>query len=109
VYKELTGGGHAIRLWSDCTCWGGAVERAASFSTASAAADAGRQAEPEVSDARPIQRFNLASFDPAQLANGEKLRRAADWAYQDCGMQCRRLGEPLDTHRRTMSVHHVGA
>ena len=24
-------------------------------------------------------------------------------------MQCRRPGEPFDTHKRTMSVHHLGA
>jgi hypothetical protein len=35
-------------------------------------------------------------------------KNAADWRCQDCGMQCRRPGEPFDTHRRTMSVHHVG-
>ena len=37
------------------------------------------------------------------------IKVAADWICQDCGMQCRRPGEPFDTHRRTMSVHHLGA
>lgn len=37
------------------------------------------------------------------------VKVAADWRCQDCGMQCRRPGEPFDTHRRTMGVHHVGA
>jgi hypothetical protein len=37
------------------------------------------------------------------------IKVAADWICQDCGMQCRRPGELFDTHRRTMSVHHVGA
>lgn len=37
------------------------------------------------------------------------VKDAADWICQDCGMQCRRPGEPFDTHRRTMSVHHLGA
>lgn len=37
------------------------------------------------------------------------IKDAADWICQDCGMQCRRPGEKLDTHRRTMSVHHLGA
>lgn len=36
------------------------------------------------------------------------VKTAADWICQDCGMQCRRPGEPFDTHRRTMSVHHLG-
>lgn len=34
-------------------------------------------------------------------------KNAADWKCQDCGMQCRRPGEPFDTHKRTMSVHHL--
>lgn len=37
------------------------------------------------------------------------IKEAAGWRCQDCGMQCRRPGEPFDTHRRTMSVHHLGA
>lgn len=36
-------------------------------------------------------------------------KEAAGWRCQDCGMQCRKPGEPFDTHRRTMSAHHVGA
>lgn len=38
-----------------------------------------------------------------------RVKEAAGWICQDCGMQCRRPGEPFDTHKRTMSVHHVGA
>lgn len=37
------------------------------------------------------------------------VKVAADWRCQDCGMQCRRPGEKFDTHKRTMSVHHLGA
>jgi 5-methylcytosine-specific restriction endonuclease McrA len=37
------------------------------------------------------------------------VKKAADWRCQDCGMQCRRPGEAFDTHKRTMSVHHMGA
>lgn len=36
------------------------------------------------------------------------IKEAADWICQDCGMQCRTPGEPFDTHKRTMSVHHIG-
>lgn len=36
------------------------------------------------------------------------VKEATDWICQDCGMQCRRPGEAFDTHRRTMSVHHLG-
>lgn len=46
-----------------------------------------------------------ADWDAIALA----VKEAADWYCQDCGMQCRRPGEPFDTHRRTMSVHHLGA
>lgn len=39
-----------------------------------------------------------------EIARG--IKDAADWVCQHCGMQCRRPGEPFDTHRRTMSVAH---
>jgi 5-methylcytosine-specific restriction endonuclease McrA len=34
------------------------------------------------------------------------VKRRADWKCQECGKPCRRAGEPLDTHRRTLTVHH---
>lgn len=37
-----------------------------------------------------------------------RIKAAAGYICQDCGRQCRRPGEPFDTHRRTMSVHHIG-
>lgn len=30
----------------------------------------------------------------------------ADWKCEECGLQCRRPGEPFDTHRRTLTVSH---
>ena len=44
-----------------------------------------------------------ADWDVLALA----IKEASDWICQDCGMQCRRPGEPFDTHKRTMSVHHI--
>lgn len=38
-----------------------------------------------------------------------RIKEAAAWICQDCGMQCQRPGEAFDTHKRTMSVHHLGA
>lgn len=35
------------------------------------------------------------------------IKEAADWVCGDCGRQCRRPDEPFDTHKRTMSVHHI--
>lgn len=46
-----------------------------------------------------------ANWDAVAL----RIKVAADWICQDCNMQCRRPGEAFDTHRRTMSVHHLGA
>ena len=44
-------------------------------------------------------------------ANWEKLSRIvkdeADWKCEECGMQCRRPGEPFDTHKRTLTVAHL--
>jgi hypothetical protein len=35
------------------------------------------------------------------------IKEGCGWVCQCCGMQCRRPGEPFDTHRRTMSVAHL--
>ena len=34
------------------------------------------------------------------------IKDAADWQCQQCGQQCRRPGEPFDTHARTLTVAH---
>lgn len=35
------------------------------------------------------------------------VKDAAGWKCEECGKQCRKPGEPLDTHRRTLTVHHI--
>lgn len=35
------------------------------------------------------------------------VKEAAAWCCETCGRQCRRLGEPFDTHRRTLTVAHI--
>ena len=35
------------------------------------------------------------------------VKNAADWKCQECGKQCRRPGEPFDTHKLTLTVAHV--
>ena len=35
------------------------------------------------------------------------VKEAAGWTCQACGKQCRKPGEKLDTHRRTLTVHHI--
>ena len=35
------------------------------------------------------------------------VKDAADWKCQNCGKQCRRPGEPFDTHRNTLTVAHL--
>lgn len=35
------------------------------------------------------------------------VKDAADWKCQKCGKQCRRPGEPFDTHKRTLTVAHL--
>ena len=35
------------------------------------------------------------------------IKEAADWKCQKCGKQCRRPGEPFDTHKRTLTVAHL--
>jgi hypothetical protein len=35
------------------------------------------------------------------------VKDSADWVCSICGKQCRRPGEPFDTHRRTLTVAHL--
>ena len=34
------------------------------------------------------------------------VKELAGWKCQQCGKQCRKPGEPLDSHTRTLTVHH---
>ncbi len=40
-----------------------------------------------------------------EIATGVKER--SGWKCEICGMQCRKPGEPFDTHRRTLTVMHL--
>jgi 5-methylcytosine-specific restriction endonuclease McrA len=35
------------------------------------------------------------------------VKEAVGWRCQECGRQCRRPGEPFDTHVRTLTVAHL--
>ncbi len=35
------------------------------------------------------------------------VKTAAGWRCAACGMKCREPGETFDTHRRTLTVHHI--
>ena len=35
------------------------------------------------------------------------IKEAAGWKCESCGKQCRKPGEPFDTHRRTLTVAHI--
>ena len=35
------------------------------------------------------------------------VKEAAGWVCQNCGKQCRKPGEPFDTHKRTLTVAHL--
>ena len=37
----------------------------------------------------------------------EEKKEAAGWKCERCGMQCRKPGEKFDTHKRTLTVHHI--
>lgn len=36
-----------------------------------------------------------------------EIKDSAGWKCQSCGMQCRKPWEPFDTHKRTLTVHHI--
>lgn len=35
------------------------------------------------------------------------VKEKAGWCCQNCGRQCRKPGEPFDTHKRTLTVAHL--
>jgi 5-methylcytosine-specific restriction endonuclease McrA len=36
-----------------------------------------------------------------------EVKNAAGWRCAGCGMKCREPGEKFDTHKRTLTVHHI--
>ena len=52
----------------------------------------------------PVKRW-MYPIDWEQRAR--EVKQAARWRCQRCGKQCRRPGEPFDTHKRTLTVAHV--
>lgn len=36
-----------------------------------------------------------------------RIKESADWKCQKCGKQCRKPGDPFDTHRNTLTVAHL--
>ena len=34
-------------------------------------------------------------------------KESVDWVCEVCGKQCRKPGEPFDTHKRTLTVAHL--
>ena len=51
--------------------------------------------------------MNRARYPDDWEAIATAIKEAADWRCQRCGRQCRRPGEVFDTHRRTLTVHHL--
>ena len=58
---------------------------------------------PEGDEDMPMRR-ELYPDDWEEIARG--VQDEADWRCEECGAQCRRPGEPFDTHRRTLPVSH---
>lgn len=54
----------------------------------------------------PMERHRYPS-DWKKIAFGVKEK--AGWKCQNpkCGLQCRKPGEKFDTHKRTLTVHHI--
>lgn len=52
----------------------------------------------------PMQR---KLYSPDWPAIARRVKEATDWTCQRCGKPCRRPGEPLDTHRNTLTVAHL--
>lgn len=52
----------------------------------------------------PMERKRYPT-DWEQIAFEKK--EATDWKCEMCGKQCRKPGEPFDTHKRTLTVAHL--
>ena len=51
--------------------------------------------------------YDRSKYPPDWGDIARSVKEAADWKCQVCGLQCRRPGEPFDTHRRTLTVMHL--
>lgn len=52
----------------------------------------------------PMER-DLYPPDWEELSHRKK--QDTDWMCEVCGRQCRKPGEPFDTHKRTLTVSHL--
>lgn len=52
----------------------------------------------------PMERWKYPA-DWERIARA--VKDAAGWRCQACGKQCRKPGEPFDTHKRTLTVAHL--
>ena len=55
-------------------------------------------------EAMPMER---ARYPRDWEAIALQVKEEAGWKCEVCGKQCRRPGEPFDTHRRTLTVAHL--
>lgn len=51
--------------------------------------------------------MNRALYPSDWVEIAVALKNAVGWRCQGCGVQCRRPGEPLVTHRLTLTVAHL--
>lgn len=51
--------------------------------------------------------MEIDRYPPNWLAIAHRVKEAAGWKCQKCGKQCRRPGEPFDTHKNTLTVAHL--
>lgn len=52
----------------------------------------------------PMERWR---YPPDWERIAREVKDATGWRCEVCGRQCRRPGEPFDTHRRTLTVAHL--
>lgn len=72
-WKEYTNAvGRSVRYWSDCQCVHGAIARSRERVDASIGLQASQRTE-VIADVVNLAQFTLSSFNPAKLANGERL------------------------------------
>lgn len=55
----------------------------------------------------PIRKENRGNYPVDWHALAAEIKAANAYMCQSCNLQCRKPGEPFDTHRRTLTIAHA--
>ncbi len=85
-FRQLGTREHAIRYWSDCSCWLQECDQAAHRNASAQDHASDYRAEPIFSDVRQYQGFTFDAFDSSFLVGGDKLVAAGRRWLEQAGV-----------------------